>query len=73
MNRYIIYILLLFAAPSYGQQNRMSFLLNKLNDGGKSDYVMIFAHRGAMHRKTLSKLTKAALMQALTALKSMCK
>lgn len=46
MNRYIIYILLLFAAPSYGQQNRMSFLLNKLNDGGKSDYVMIFAHRG---------------------------
>lgn len=46
MNRYIIYILLLFAAPSYGQQNRMNFLLDKLNDGGKSDYVMIFAHRG---------------------------
>lgn len=25
---------------------RLDFLLNKLNDGGKSNYVMIFAHRG---------------------------
>lgn len=27
-------------------QSRLDFLLNTLNDGGKSDYVMIFAHRG---------------------------
>ena len=46
MNRYLINILLFFAATAYGQQNRMDFLLDKLNDGGKSDYVMIIAHRG---------------------------
>lgn len=46
MNRYLINILLFFAATAYGQQNRMGFLLDKLNDGGKSDYVMIIAHRG---------------------------
>lgn len=27
-------------------QNRLGFLLDKLHDGGKSDYVMIIAHRG---------------------------
>lgn len=46
MNRYLINILLFFTATAYGQQNRMDFLLDKLNDGGKSDYVMIVAHRG---------------------------
>ena len=46
MNRYLINILLFFAATAYGQQNRMDFLLDKLNDGGKSDYVMIIAPRG---------------------------
>lgn len=47
MNKYILNILFLLGAVSvYGQQNRIDFLLSKLNDGGKSDYVMIFAHRG---------------------------
>lgn len=46
MNRYLLNILILFAVSAYGQQNRIDFLLNKLNDGGKSGYVMIFAHRG---------------------------
>ena len=47
MNKCILNILFLLGAVSvYGQQNRIDFLLSKLNDGGKSDYVMIFAHRG---------------------------
>lgn len=46
--RLLLMITLLFV-QIYGcaqQKNRLDFLLNKLNDGGKSDYVMIFAHRG---------------------------
>lgn len=43
-------ILLLFITIPFfaGAQNnaRLDFLLSKLNDGGKSNYVMIFAHRG---------------------------
>lgn len=31
-------------------QNRLEFLLKTLNDGGESDYVMIFAHRGDWRR-----------------------
>lgn len=46
MYKYIINILLFFTVAVYGQPSRMDFLLDKLNDGGKSNYVMIFAHRG---------------------------
>lgn len=35
---------ILFSSAQEG--NRMKFLLDKLYDGGKSGYVMIFAHRG---------------------------
>ena len=39
-------VLLGWGTPLFAQQNRMDFLLNTLRDGGKSDYVMIVAHRG---------------------------
>lgn len=39
-------ILCIAGLISIQAQNRLDFLLNTLKDGGKSDYVMIFAHRG---------------------------
>ena len=41
-----ILFLLLLSSTSISAQNRLDFLLKTLNDGGNSDYVMIFAHRG---------------------------
>lgn len=41
----IIFLLILSTSSVCGQ-DRLDFLLKTLNDGGKSDYVMIFAHRG---------------------------
>lgn len=45
--KYLITFLLFFSsALLHGESNRLTFLLDKLHDGGKSNYVMIFAHRG---------------------------
>ena len=42
----IALMLIMSGVFSTHAQNRLDFLLNTLKDGGKSDYVMIFAHRG---------------------------
>lgn len=42
----LVLIMAMSGVISAQAQDRLSFLLDKLNDGGKSDYVMIFAHRG---------------------------
>lgn len=42
----INWIMVMSGIFSAHAQNRLEFLLNTLNDGGKSDYVMIIAHRG---------------------------
>ncbi|WP_270293246.1 glycerophosphodiester phosphodiesterase family protein [Bacteroides xylanisolvens] len=42
----IAFMLFVSGVFSTHAQNRLDFLLNTLKDGGKSDYVMIFAHRG---------------------------
>lgn len=50
--------------------------LNYLNDSGKSNYVMLFAHRGdygEMRQRIHFKHTKIVLMQVLMELKLMCK
>lgn len=44
--RLITLVLIFVALCSYAQNKGIDFLLNKLYDGGKSDYVMIIAHRG---------------------------
>lgn len=47
MKRILIALsLFIFTSVAYSETNRIKFLLGKLYDGGKSDYVMIFAHRG---------------------------
>ena len=46
MKRIVYFLLLLFPAVVWGQQQKLDFILKTLYDGGKSDYVMIFAHRG---------------------------
>ena len=43
---YLIFILSFCVSQLVVAQNRVDTLLNCLNDGGKSDHVMIFAHRG---------------------------
>lgn len=46
-SKYILTLILCFVSLiSIQAQNRLNFLLSTLNDKGKSDYVMIFAHRG---------------------------
>lgn len=45
ITNFLLVLLILSSAPLFGQ-SRLDFLLKTLNDGGKSDYVMIFAHRG---------------------------
>ncbi len=39
-------VLMLLALCAHAQNKGIDFLLEKLHDGGKSDYVMIIAHRG---------------------------
>lgn len=47
MKKILFLILFLIAASaSHGENDRLKFLLDRLYDDGKSDYVMIFAHRG---------------------------
>lgn len=46
MKLYVFCLMLLCSLTSWAQQSRLDFILEKLYDGGKSDYVMIFAHRG---------------------------
>lgn len=46
MRQILIITLLIGTQLLIHAQNKLDFLLEKLNDGGKSDYVMIFAHRG---------------------------
>lgn len=42
----IIFLCLCLFAQAQESGSRLDFLLHTLNDSGKSDYVMIFAHRG---------------------------
>lgn len=46
MKQLVFISLLLYCLTAVGQQRKLDFILEKLYDGGKSDYVMIFAHRG---------------------------
>ena len=46
MRLHIFCILLTVFLSASGQRRPVDFILEKLYDGGKSDYVMLFAHRG---------------------------
>ena len=46
MKRHLFILCLLCSLTSWAQPSKLDFILEKLYDGGKSDYVMIFAHRG---------------------------
>lgn len=50
MRLLLILIICLGGSMTAQTQDRLEFLLRTLNDGGKSDYVMIFAHRGDWRR-----------------------
>ena len=71
----IALMLIMSGVFSTHAQNRLDFLLNTLKDGGKSDYVMIFAHRGDWRNAPENSLQayRAVLMPDLMALRLMCK